>query len=146
MGDVFSVSLKIPYKKVPDGKGGFGYYAIVPVNIALAVKSSPRSKRFEAIIDSGASRCVFHAQIGNAIGLDIKKGEVETTYGVAGPTPIYLHDISLYAPGGIIAIRAGFSEDLPTAGIVGMMGFFEHFKITFDPTALTCELDRLYST
>ena len=80
MGTLVCVSLKLPYKKVPDGKGGFGYYAVVPVNIALPTTNAPRSKRFEGIIDSGASRCVFHAQIGRAIGLDIKKGEVETTY------------------------------------------------------------------
>lgn len=138
------MSLKIPYRKVPDGKGGFGYYAAVPVNIALPAKSSPRSKRFEAIIDSGASRCVFHADIGKAIGLDILQGEVETTLGIAGPTDTYLHDIALYAPGGIIAIRAGFSAHLPIAGILGIRGFFDAFKITFDPTMLHCELERVY--
>jgi hypothetical protein len=144
VGALFSVSFKLPYKKAPDGKGGFGYYAVVPVNIALPTKNAPRTKRFEAIIDSGASRCIFHAQIGQAIGLEIEKGEVEITQGVAGPTPTYLHDISLYAPGGIIAIRAGFSNNLPVAGLVGMMGFFENFKITFDPIALRCELERIY--
>jgi hypothetical protein len=144
MGALVCVSLKIPYKKFPDGKGGFGYYAAVPVNIALPTKNAPRSKRFEAIIDSGASRCVFHAEIGKAIGLDIPTGESESTLGIAGPTPIYLHDVSLYAPGGIIAIRAGFSADLPVAGILGMRGFFDAFKITFDPIALHCELERVH--
>jgi hypothetical protein len=144
MGPLVRVSLKIPYTKVPDGKGGFGYYAAVPVNIALPTKNAPRSKRFAAIIDSGASRCVFHAEIGKAIGLDVSKGEVESTLGIAGPTTTYLHDISLYAPGGVIAIRAGFSADLPVAGILGIRGFFDTFKITFDPIALRCELERLY--
>jgi hypothetical protein len=139
------VSLKVPYQKVPDGKGGFGYYASVPVNIALPTKNAPRSKRFEAIVDSGASRCVFHAQIGAALGLDITSGEVETTLGIAGPTPTYLHDISLYAPGGIIAIRAAFSFDLPVPGVLGMIGFFSNFTITFDPVGLRCELERIYS-
>ncbi len=27
------------------------------------------------------------------------------------------------------------------AGLLGMQGFFEHFKITFDPSGLCCELD-----
>jgi hypothetical protein len=81
--------------------------------------------------------------MGQAIGLDVEKGEVETTQGVAGPTPIYLHDISLYVPGGIIATRAGFSANLPAAGIVGMMSFFDNFKITLDPTGLRCELERV---
>jgi len=64
--------------------------------------------------------------------------------GIAGPANTYLHDISLYAPGGIIAIRAGFSADLPVAGVLGIEGFFDSFKITFDPILLRCELDRIY--
>lgn len=139
------MSLKIPYRKAPDGKGGFAYYSALPVNIALPEKNAPRSKRFEAIIDSGASRCIFHADIGTAIGLDTLKGAVETTLGVAGPTNTYLHDICLYVPGGVIAVRAGFSADLPVAGLLGMQGFFDAFRITFDPTLLHCELDRVYN-
>ncbi|MFZ0794340.1 MAG: hypothetical protein WAM65_11245, partial [Candidatus Korobacteraceae bacterium] len=57
---------------------------------------------------------------------------------------IYLHDISLYAPGGIITTRAGFSDNLPIAGLLGMAGFFENYKISFDPVTLRCELERLY--
>ena len=138
------MSLKPPYRKTPDGKGSFGYYAALPVNIALPTKNAPRSKRFEAIIDSGASRCIFHADIGRAIGLDISKGVVETTLGVAGPTNTYLHDVCLYVPGGIVTVRAGFSDDLPLAGLLGMQGFFDAFRITFDPVLLHCQLDRVY--
>ena len=57
---------------------------------------------------------------------------------------MYLHDISLYVPGGIIAIRAGFSMDLPVAGLLGMTGFFDNFKITFDAIGRHCELERLF--
>jgi hypothetical protein len=140
------VSLKLPYKKYPDpqSRGGFFYAATVPVNIALPEHNSPRSKRFEAIIDSGASQCIFHSNIGRAIGLQVEKGEVVSTNSIQGPTKIYLHDISLYAPGGVLSIRAGFLDDLPIAGLLGMSGFFEYFKILFDPTSLRVELERLY--
>jgi hypothetical protein len=140
------VSLKIPYKKypAPQTPGGFLYAASIPVNIALPAKNAPRSKRFDAVIDSGASGCLFHASIGRAIGLEIEKGEMTQTMGVAGSSNIFLHDISLYAPGGIIATRAGFSDDLPLAGLLGMAGFFEHFKIVFDPIAHCVELERLF--
>lgn len=139
------MSLKLPYKKYPDGqaRAGFFYAATVPVNIALPAKNSPRSKRFEAIIDSGASQCIFHAGIGRAVGLEIEKGEMVFTNGINGQARLYLHDISLYAPGGIIFTRAGFSDELPIAGLLGIEGFFQNFKITFDPTALRVELERL---
>jgi hypothetical protein len=140
------VSLKIPYKKypAPDSPGGFLYAASVPVNIARASKNAPRSKRFDAIIDSGASGCLFHAAIGRAIGLEIEKGEPKQTLGVAGPATLFLHEIALYVPGGPVTTPAGFSDNLPIAGLLGMMGFFEHFRIVFDPTALHVELERLY--
>jgi len=140
------VSLKVPYKKYPTPYAACGFYysASLPVSIALPAKNSPRSKRFDAIIDSGASSCIFHAGIGRAIGLDIEKGEPTQTLGIAGPMEIYLHDISLHVPGGIIVTRAGFSDGLPIAGLLGMTGFFENFRIAFDPTALRCELERIY--
>ena len=140
------MSLKVPYQKYPDPQAidGFFYVAAIPVSIGLPAKNSPRSKRFEAIIDSGASQCIFHASIGRAIGLDIEKGRSATTQGIAGPVKLYLHDISLHAPGGIVSARAGFSDSLPVAGLLGMAGFFENFNITFNPIALCVELERLY--
>lgn len=140
------MSIKIPYKKypTPHTASGFYYAASLPVSIALPAKNSPRSKRFDAIIDSGASGCLFHASIGRSIGLEIEKGETAHTQGIAGPSAIFLHDVSLYAPGGIIATRAGFSDALPVAGLLGMAGFFENFKVLFDSSALCCELERIY--
>src|SRR5215467_1132737 len=63
--------------------------------------------------------------------------------------PLYLHNISLYIPGGnIIKIRAGFTDELPIAGLLGRKGFFEHFKVTFDPSNNPpgFELERIYRT
>jgi hypothetical protein len=138
------VSLKLPYKKFPNKGGGFYYAAVLPVNIALPQKNSPRSKRFEAIIDSGATVCQFQAAIGRAIGLDIEKGEPLETMGIAGPTKMYLHDVSLYIPGGIVTAKVGFSDALPILGLLGMEGFFEHFTVTFDSTDLRCVLERIF--
>lgn len=142
------MSLKFPYKKypAPHAPGGFFYAASIPVCIALPVKNSPRSKRFDAIIDSGASGCLFHAAVGRAIGLEIEKGEPSQTLGVAGPANFFLHDVAVHVPGGPITTRAGFSEDLPIVGLLGMSGFFENFKIVFDPTALRVELERINRT
>jgi hypothetical protein len=139
------LTLKVPYKKLPNAQGGIEKHAFLNVQIARPEKNAPRTKRFEVIIDSGASRCVFHTDIGQSIGLDVMSGAIEPTYGVSGEaTNTYLHDIAFYAPGGIIQITAGFTANLPVAGVLGMKGFFEHFKITFDPTAEQVELERIY--
>ena len=137
-------TLKVPYKEFPDPQGGVLWSAVLNVQIGLPKENAPRTKRFEATIDSGASRCIFHASIGEFIGLDIEKGDEEQTIGIAGPTPTYLHNIHLYAPGGIIEVCAGFSRSLPLAGVLGMKGFFEHFRILFDAAGQCCELERIH--
>jgi hypothetical protein len=138
------VSLKLPYKKFPNKDGTFYYSAVLPINIALPHKNAPRTKRFEAIIDSGATLCQFQAAIGRSLGLVIEKGEPMQTMGISGPTQMYLHDVSLYIPGGIVTAKVGFSDTLPILGLLGMSGFFEHFKITFDSAAFRCELERIF--
>lgn len=64
--------------------------------------------------------------------------------GISGPTKTYMHDIHLYLPGGIVSTKVGFSDKLPVPGLLGMSGFFEHFKVTFDSTACRCELERIF--
>lgn len=117
---------------------------MLPVSLSLPIPSAPRTKRFEAVIDSGASRCIFHADIGRFLGIDIHSGIKDTTQGIAGPSDLYLHDVRLYVPGGPVVIKAGFKEGLSIAGLLGMDGFFEHFVVTFRYTALECELERVY--
>jgi hypothetical protein len=91
--------VKFPYKKYPNGKGGFDSFGVIEVSIALPQKNAPRSKRFEAIIDSGACRCTFLSVLGKAIGLDVEKGEVESSMGISGarpPSHIYMTSASMH--------------------------------------------------
>ena len=119
------------------------YAAILPVQIALPTPNAPRTKRIEAVIDSGAGRCLFHATFATAIGLDLKAGELEVLNGIGGPEETWVHDITLYTYGGLISIRAGFKEGLPLAALLGMNGFFEHFVVKFDGMAQACTLERI---
>lgn len=115
------------------------------VSVALPLPNAPRTKRFEALIDSGAGRCMFHADIGRFLGLDIRAGQLERTLGIGGSEESWIHRIRLYIPGGAVDIHASFKENLPVAGLLGMNGFFEHFMVTFIQSALTCEIERIQS-
>jgi hypothetical protein len=115
---------------------------MLSVQIALPIQNAPRTKRFEALIDSGAGRCLFHSDFATHLGIDYKSCPVETTVGIGGNEDTYLHDLKLYIPGGPVTIKAGFKENLPIAGLLGMAGFFEHFKLTFDGSAQICILER----
>jgi len=43
------------------------------------------------LIDSGASRCIFHADVGRGVGFDIEKGEQEQATGISGEPTIKPH-------------------------------------------------------
>ena len=64
--------------------------------------------------------------------------------GIQGIARAYIHEITLYLPGGSIDIQAGFMQGLSVPGLLGMNGFFEHFIVKFDPTELALKLDRIH--
>jgi hypothetical protein len=136
-------AVKIDYKVQPDKFGAHIYSAMLNVQLALPVPNAPRTKRFEAIIDSGASRCMFHADIGRHLGLDIRKGDYERTQGIGGSADCWVHRIRLYIFGEPHEIHAAFKEALPVAGLLGMNGFFDHFLVTFVHPTLTCDIERI---
>lgn len=114
------------------------------VQIALPQANAPRTKRFEAVIDSGASRCIFHSDFAKFLGIELNRCPTEPTLGIGGSENTYLHDLTLYIPGGPVTITAGFKDNLPIAGLLGMTGFFEHFKVTFDGGGQCFTLERLF--
>lgn len=139
--------MRFTYKDFPSSSGPNDWLAVVPVQISNPAKHSPPCRKFEAVIDSGASICLFHSSIGKGIGLNVEKGEVDKTVGISGvPTEIFKHTISLYVLGNMFKIQAGFTPNLPLAGLLGRIGFFEHFRITFDPSSDPpgFDLERIY--
>ena len=109
---------------------------ILSVKIDNPATHSPPTPRFEAIVDSGAPDRFFHGSIGHSIGLKIDKGILGDLSGIVhgAQIKVYYHDIGLYVGADRIRIRAGFSDDVSVAAILGRRGFFENFIITFDPT------------
>jgi aspartyl protease len=141
------VNLKIKYKAYPDVYGppdSFIYAVMLDVQVALPQLNAPRTRRFDAIVDSGASRTLLHADLARHLGLELKAGEIERAQGIGGSEEIYLHEITLFLPGGPVTTKAGFKDRLPVAGLLGMKGFFEFFRVTFDSAQKICEIDRNY--
>jgi hypothetical protein len=87
---------------------------------------------------------MFNADIGRHIGLDIESGQQEETQGISALSKAYVHEIALYVPGGPINIKAGFMENLPVPGLLGMNGFFENFVVKFDLSELAFDIERIY--
>ena len=102
----------------------------------IPVKIVHKDKEFGylALVDSGADFCIFHASIGELLGLSIKSGKTSPLYGVtSGKGEVFYHQLELEVGGWKIKSKVGFSYDLSyPLGILGQKGFFEFFSIVFD--------------
>lgn len=119
--------MKFRYKK-------FGPF-LRPV-IPVKVKSEGTSINYEVLVDSGADLCIFDAEVGEALGIDIEKGKSELVGGIAGQTARYfIHPIELEVGGWSYEIDAGFLPRVAGGfnyGVVGQTGFFNIFIVKFD--------------
>jgi hypothetical protein len=96
---------------------------------------NPKTKqeiKYEGLIDSGADVCMFEADVGEQIGLEIEKGERQTVRGIVKGQgrEYYMHDIEIDIGGWPRAIRAGFMRDISREGhgFLGQRGFFDQVK------------------
>ncbi len=94
-----------------------------------------KTKSFHAVVDSGSSPCLFHADFLKQFKITLTDGINGSLGGIgkAMAIPVYYHDIYILV--GVdwkIGLRAGFSEELSVAGILGRTGFFDCFRVTFD--------------
>ena len=66
--------MKFKYKR-------YGPTILRPV-IEIKLKSDFRFLRYEVLVDSGADFCIFNSEVGEALGIDIKKGKMKEVFGV----------------------------------------------------------------
>ena len=105
--------------------------------VPIKLKNKGSEIGHEVLVDSGADLCIFDAQIGEAIGIDIKKGKLQQVFGVGGKSSVfYLHKVTIEVGGWSYEIKAGFMPNVAGRimqyGIVGQKGFFDIFVIKFD--------------
>ncbi len=105
---------------------------IIPVKVSFAGKSL----RYATLIDSGADFCIFDAEVGEYLGIDIRSGKKETFGGIQEKSgaEAFIHDIGINVGGGDYKIKVGFSWDIAKYGygILGQKGFFDIFVVKFD--------------
>jgi hypothetical protein len=114
---------------------------VIPVEISTATQSV----WYEVLVDSGADSCIFDAQIGELLGLNIETGEKHYVTGITGaPEPYFVHTITIKVSGWPYSIKAGFKPNFSALGygVVGQKGFFDIFIVKFDLFKGEIELTR----
>lgn len=117
-------------------------HALRPV-IQITLDSGGSSFGYFVLIDSGADYCIFHAKIGELLGLDINKGKPLTFYGTSGePQNAFFHEISFKVGGNEHSCEVGFSYDMEKLayGILGQHGFFDKWIVKFEYSKENIEL------
>lgn len=128
--------MRYRYKQFPLPNGDFDS---VPILLIQVSRGSPGTLtvEFEALIDSGATNCLFHSDVAEAIGIrDLESGIRTSTSGVVGDASmdLFAHEIRLHVGADNFKITGYFSDQLPIPCLLGRNGFFDKYIITFDPT------------
>jgi len=129
--------MKFNYKKfpLPQESDFFGTTILKPV-IPIKIFHNDKVLRYDALIDSGADFCIFDAEIGEYLGIDIQSGLKEMFGGIQelGNAFAYLHKLDLNIGGWDYKTIIGFSYDIAKHGfgILGQKGFFNIFIVKFD--------------
>lgn len=105
----------------------------IPIVVVYRGKSS---WDLQALVDSGSDRNLFPAQIGEYVGLDIKKGKPRPIRGIGDHDVIaYTHRLKILAAGKTFDAEVDFSYE-QKAPLLGRFGFFNFFKeVSFNEKA-----------
>jgi hypothetical protein len=95
-----------------------------------------RSVPIESILDTGADYCMFTAEIGESLGIPVAKGIPVRFTGVLreASTTGFLHRLDITIASQTFEAPIVFAYGLTSAGILGQVGFFDHFIAAFDWT------------
>lgn len=134
--------LKFP---LPQQSEFFGTAILKPI-IPVKIIKGDYSLQYAALIDSGADFCIFDAEIGEYLGIDIRVGRKEIFGGIQekGGAEAFLHEIILNIGGWDYKTTVGFSYDIAKHGfgMLGQKGSFDIFVVKFDLLKEEIELKK----
>lgn len=130
--------MKFIYRYLVDDlvPGKFTYLPIIAAN--LGAYKVP----IVCLIDTGSPVTIIQSPLAVAAGIIPSSGKESTLRGVGGDTILgYYHEVELLVCGYQYACQAFLTADLHVPYcILGQVGFFQHFRVTFDLPKLSFEV------
>lgn len=119
-----------------------GNYAPI---IYLQMWTGNRWVYFQSYVDSGASWSIFHLDVAQLLGINLKKAKRRyVSLGNGGVLPIYLHSVKVRFAGMEFKAPFGFSDALKVGfNLLGRAGFFERFQVCFNDRARVLTASRI---
>lgn len=127
--------MKFPYKKYPSVKitKAFPEKSLLLPIIPIRILNEDKYIDCNALIDSGAGACLFPAELGEYIGIQIKDGYEHEFSGIGkGFLTAYFHRIKIEVGGYKYDSYIGFTYDQIPFPLLGQIGFFSLFTVIFD--------------
>jgi hypothetical protein len=127
--------MKLPYKKflVRSHPGGPSQIVTRPV-IPIRIRYKTAHLAYETLVDSGADYSIFHAEIGETVGIKVRTGARISFSGVSGHTQTgFRHPVELELAGRAFSSDIVFAYGLGMPyGILGQAELFKRFIVVFD--------------
>lgn len=120
-------SVVFSYKRINDS----ALRPIIPIKLSFGQESINQM----VLVDSGADFCVFRSEVGEALGIAIETGMPRMIGGINGePLVGHVHMLDLTVGNYKNNVPVVFVDGLTEWGyeIVGQIGFFDQFKVSFD--------------
>src|SRR5437879_7599234 len=117
--------MKVRYKRIASDVDPAGYTLHPLIQVSLGYGN--RAVDLRALIDSGATDCMFHRSVGEALGIDIESGTSKDYKGIARQSVVgYVHEIELRVQGMSewVEIEADF-VDAQVIQLLGEGGFLD---------------------
>jgi predicted aspartyl protease len=106
------------------------FLPIVPIRL----KGKTEWLESRAYVDTGASYCLFHADVAEILGIKLEEGERnEMTLGDGNILKVYLHKLLVSIAGKKFVALIGFSKGIGIGFyIVGRKDIFDNFIVCFN--------------
>jgi hypothetical protein len=107
------------------------YRPVIPVHLSFGTKTIV----FDGLVDSGAGDCTFPGWIAKALGHNLYRGVKRVFRGIGGYVVAYQHKTYLSLPDGskyLSNIYYSHKWNEMPFGLLGQIGFFSNFNVSFD--------------
>lgn len=96
--------------------------------IPIRLKDKDEWVEFKAFIDTGASYCLFHADVAEVVGIKLKEGQKEEmTLGDGDVLEVYVHNFVVSIAGKEFQVHSPFSSTPPVSPSISKLNYLNPF-------------------